>query len=40
MSDIEMEHQTMLDTTTGRAKPLGARGARMAETVGAASDRT
>lgn len=34
--DAEMEHQTMRDTTTGRAKPLGARGAKMADTVGAA----
>ncbi len=33
--DAEMEHQTMRDTTTGRPKPLGARGATMADTVGA-----
>ena len=31
----EIEHQTALDTTTGRAKPLGRRGAVMADTVGA-----
>jgi membrane protein len=31
----EIEHQTALDTTEGRAKPLGARGATMADTVGA-----
>lgn len=34
--DAESEHQTVRDTTTGRSKPLGARGARMADTVGAA----
>jgi membrane protein len=34
--NAEMEHQTARDTTTGGAKPLGARGARMAYTIGAA----
>ena len=34
--NAEMEHQTARDTTTGRAKPLGARGSHMADTVGAA----
>ncbi|MET4476653.1 YihY/virulence factor BrkB family protein [Bradyrhizobium sp. F1.13.3] len=34
--DAEMEHQTARDTTTGNAKPLGARGARVADTVGSA----
>src|ERR1043165_2298969 len=34
--NAEMEHQTARDTTTGHAKPLGARGAVMADTVGAA----
>jgi membrane protein len=34
--NAEMEHQTARDTTTGRPKPLGARGAQMADTVGAA----
>jgi membrane protein len=34
--NAEMEHQTARDTTTGTAKPLGARGAKMADTVGAA----
>jgi membrane protein len=34
--DAEMEHQTALDITTGPAKPLGARGATAADTVGAA----
>lgn len=33
--DAEMEHQTIRDTTDGPLKPLGARGARMADTVGA-----
>jgi membrane protein len=32
----EIEHQTALDTTVGIEKPLGARGAAMADTVGAA----
>jgi len=34
--DAEMEHQTARDTTTGSPKPMGTRGARMADTVGAA----
>jgi membrane protein len=34
----EIEHQTAVDTTVGRPKPLGARGAVMADTVGAAQD--
>ena len=34
--DAEMEHQTARDTTTGSPKPMGARGARVADTVGAA----
>ena len=34
--NAEMEHQTVRDTTTGRSKPLGTRGAEMADTVGAA----
>jgi len=34
----EMEHQTARDTTTGPPKPLGTRGAAMADTVGAAQD--
>ena len=32
----EIEHQTARDTTVGKEKPLGARGAIMADTVGAA----
>jgi membrane protein len=34
--DAEMEHQTARDTTTGAVKPMGARGARMADTLGPA----
>jgi len=30
----EIEHQTSIDSTVGTQKPLGARGARMADTVG------
>jgi membrane protein len=33
--DAEMEHQTARDTTTGGGKPMGRRGAKMADTVGA-----
>jgi membrane protein len=34
--DAEMEHQTARDTTTGSPKPMGFRGARMADTLGPA----
>lgn len=34
--DAEMEHQTARDSTTGAPKPLGVRGAKVADTVGAA----
>ena len=34
--NAEIEHQTARDTTTGAAKPLGVRGATMADTVGEA----
>jgi membrane protein len=34
--NAEMEHQTLHDTTTGVAKPMGAGGARMVDTVGMA----
>lgn len=34
--NAEMEHQTAVDTTRGKPKPLGRRGARMADTVGEA----
>nr|WP_246754531.1 YihY/virulence factor BrkB family protein [Bradyrhizobium diazoefficiens] len=33
--NAEMEHQTARDTTTGKPKPLGVRGAKMADTLGA-----
>jgi membrane protein len=33
--NAETEHQTVRDTTTGRPKPMGSRGATMADTVGA-----
>jgi membrane protein len=36
--DAEMEHQTRRDTTTGSPKPMGMRGARMADTVGSTVD--
>jgi membrane protein len=35
--NAEMERQTAVDTTRGRAKPLGARGAVVADTVGEAA---
>jgi len=35
--NAEMEHQTARDTTTGVPKPIGHRGAYMADTVGAAA---
>ncbi|NNM30368.1 MAG: ribonuclease BN, partial [Akkermansiaceae bacterium] len=34
--DAEIEHQTVLDSTTGRERPRGERGAFVADTVGAA----
>jgi len=34
--NAEMEHQTARDTTVRPEKPMGARGARMADTVGEA----
>jgi membrane protein len=34
--NAEIEHQTARDSTEGRGKPIGARGARMADEVGAA----
>jgi membrane protein len=36
--NAETEHQTVRDTTTGVPKPMGARGATMADTVGAPQD--
>jgi membrane protein len=35
----EIEHQTAVDTTEGPPKPLGYRGATMADTVGAAQSK-
>jgi membrane protein len=32
--DAEMEHQTAMDTTTGEPKPIGERGAVVADTIG------
>ena len=34
--NAEIEHQTAHDTTVGHRQPMGARGATMADTVGAA----
>ena len=34
--NAEIEHQTARETTAGRPKPLGWRGAKMADTIGAA----
>lgn len=34
--NAEIEHQTAIDTTTGAPRPLGKRGAEMADTVGSA----
>ena len=36
--NAEMEHQTARDTTEGRPKPLGSRGAMMADRVGISAD--
>ena len=36
--NAEMEHQTVRESTAGQPKPIGRRGARMADTVGAAQD--
>ena len=35
----EMEHQTARDTTEGRPKPLGLRGAMMADRIGKSHDK-
>jgi membrane protein len=37
--DAEMEHQTEHDTTTGPSKPLGTRGARVADSVASAGGK-
>jgi len=36
--DAQMEHQTARDTTTAGGKPMGARQARMADTLGPRQD--
>jgi membrane protein len=36
--NAETEHQTVRDTTAGRPKPIGARGATVADTIGAKQD--
>ncbi|HET8700412.1 MAG TPA: YihY/virulence factor BrkB family protein [Nitrococcus sp.] len=36
--DAEMEHQTTIDTTKGKPKPMGKRGAYVADTIGKAFD--
>jgi membrane protein len=36
--NAELEHQTLCDSTTGAPKPLGERGAVMADTIGKAAD--
>jgi membrane protein len=36
--NAEIEHQTAVDTTAGAPKPLGERGAHMADTVGEARE--
>lgn len=38
--NAEMEHQTAVDTTDVPAKPIGERGARVADTIGRSSRRT
>jgi membrane protein len=34
----EIEHQTAIDTTVGEQKPMGRRGAKMADMLGEAHD--
>jgi len=36
--NAELEHQTAMDTTTGLPRPMGQRGAYVADTLGEASD--
>lgn len=36
--DAEVEHQTAVDSTTGRPRPMGLRGAVMADTLGESAD--
>jgi membrane protein len=35
--NAESEHQTLRDTTVGQPKPMGERGAHVADTVGAST---
>ncbi len=35
--NAEIEHQTAVDSTTGRPLPMGLRGAAMADSIGAAA---
>jgi membrane protein len=37
--NAEIEHQTVIDSTTGKPLPLGARGAEMADTIGVAAGK-
>jgi membrane protein len=37
--NAELEHQTMRDTTKGASKPMGNRGAKMADTIGKAATK-
>jgi len=37
--NAELEHQTAVDSTTGAARPMGERGARMADTLGVSAAR-
>jgi membrane protein len=37
--NAEIEHQTAVESTTGAPKPLGARGAKMADTLGETAER-
>jgi len=37
--NAEIEHQTAVDSTVGPPKPLGRRGAQMADTLGASLDQ-
>jgi len=37
--NAEIEHQTVVDSTTGRPAPMGERGAKMADTVGKAAGK-
>ncbi|RVI17016.1 ribonuclease, partial [Sinorhizobium meliloti] len=36
--NAELEHETAVDSTTGKPLPLGERGAHVADTIGKAAD--